>query len=91
MTISKALTTENIVPILKRAGFVTKDDLTNFAKKSDLKNLATKDDILASERRMKFRMGKIRNDLALRIAKLATETPTYKEFETFKRASKSYL
>jgi len=50
--------------------------------------IATKDDlrseILASERRLKLRIGKVRNDLAGRIANLALTTPTRKEFEEIK-------
>ncbi|OGM21611.1 hypothetical protein A2714_02145 [Candidatus Woesebacteria bacterium RIFCSPHIGHO2_01_FULL_38_9] len=71
----------------------TKDDIKNMATKDDIlaserklrSELASKDDVLASERRLKLRMGKMKNELAIRIVKLAVDTPTSKEFEDLKR------
>ena|SRR3989344_6493268 len=66
----------------------TKSDLTSMATKEDIKNMATKDDlkneILASERRIVRRLGKVKADLAGRIASLALTTPTIKEFKELK-------
>jgi len=64
------LTKKELVSTLKEMKITTKDDLRS--------------EILASERRLKLRIGKVRNDLAGRIANLALTTPTRKEFEEIK-------
>ena len=90
----KVVTQPDLDSTLKKMGVATKDDLKDFATKGDIKNFATKDDlkdfatkdsILASERRIKLRIGKVRNELAQRIAQLATSTPTAREFDKLKR------
>ncbi len=96
MATSKALTTANILPILKKSGFVTTENIVPILKKA---GFATKDDVKeivgnevrGSERRMIRKMGAMRRDLAIRISKLATDTPTYKEFKELKEKSKSYI
>jgi len=68
----KPLTIPNLIGAMKDAGFATKTDMPSILKEY---GVATKDDVensvLASERRMKLRLGKVRNDLAQRIAKVA--------------------
>ena len=91
MADEKPLTKLELLAVLKVAGVVTKDDLKNFATKEDLKKLATKDDLKALEgkidsleRRLKLRMGKHKMEILMAMAKLATTTPTRKEFEELK-------
>lgn len=66
---------------MKNAGFVTKSDFPKIlnqygvATKSDVQN-TVRSEMLASERRLKLRIGKIRNDLAQRIATVAIDTHT---------------
>lgn len=68
--------------------FATKTDLANFATKKDLENFATKSDVvdivLASERRLKLRMGKQKREITDLMVKLAETTPTRKEFNVLK-------
>ena len=96
MAISKALTTENIVPILKEAGFITKDNMVPILKEA---GFATKDDvensIMASEKRVTKKLirklNEVKRDLTQKIANLATTTPTYKEFKQLEQKIKSYV
>ncbi len=101
MSTSKALTTENIVPVLKKAGFLTKEDKKDLITKSNVVGIlkeagfATKDDVensvKASERRIVRRMNVIKRDLTQRIATVAINTPTRKEFNELKAKTKSYI
>lgn len=52
-------------------------------------NIATKEDVLASERRLKLRIGKTRNDLAEKIANLATASPTLRDFKKLEQKVES--
>lgn len=63
---------------MKNSKQLTEEGLVRILKEL---HIATKEDILTSERRTKLRMGKMRNDLASRIAKLATSTPTNRQFD----------
>lgn len=70
MAKEKPLTKTELIATLKGMRLATKDDL--------------KKEIGASERRLILRMGKVRNDLAARIANVALTTPTRTEFEKLK-------
>jgi len=60
--------------------FATKDDLKKLATKDDLKDFATKIDLLKMERRLKLHVSKAKIDLATRISRVATSSPTIKMF-----------
>ncbi len=79
---SLPLTKTELIRTLKDLKIVTQPELATTLKEM---GVATKNDILASERRLKLRMGKMKNELATRIANLALTTPTSKEFEELKR------
>jgi hypothetical protein len=98
MTNEKPLTKTTFLSTLKEAGLATKDDLKamearqdkKYAAKEDLEKLATKDDLLKTERRLKRRMGQHRNEIIVRIGKLATSTPSRKEFDELKAEVKPF-
>lgn len=89
--------TSQVLAAIKKAGVATRKDLAKFATKKDLENLATKSDlvkfatktdvvdiVLASERRLKRRMGKQEREITDLMVKLAETTPTRKEFNVLK-------
>lgn len=80
--------TSQVLAAIKKAGVVTRKDLAKFATKSDLAKFATKNDVveivLASERRLKQRMGKQKREITDLMVKLAETTLTRKEFNALK-------
>lgn len=60
---------------------LTKDDIRDVLKEI---GVATKDDLLHLEQRLKLRMGKHRNEIFAMFGKLATSTPSRREFTELK-------
>ncbi len=70
MATSKPLTKDDLKAVIKELGVVTKKDL----EKS----------LLHLERRLKLRMGKHRTEIFAMFGRLATSTPSRREFEELK-------
>ncbi len=70
--------------------YATKTDLQRFSTKDDLKSMESRQDkkmqesLLHLERRLKLRMGKHRNETFAMFGKLATSTPSRREFNELK-------
>ena len=90
---NKHLTKSELLEVIKDLGIATKSDLReiiseevaskSLVSKGELQKIISKE-IAGSERRIKRRMGKEHNEIKTRIAKVATTTPTYKEFKELK-------
>ena len=81
MTNAKSLTRDDLKAVFKDLGVATKGDLTSMESRQDKK---MQESLLHLERQLKLRMGKHRNEIFAMFGKLATSTPSSREFNELK-------